>query len=128
VLGDLDRRTVARGAAATLVLAVPAAIASSLLADHQPSPHAVLSALSLVLLVGFAIGGFVAGSESADLPAKHAAAAALVAFVIVQAFGILARATRGATINVVRIAATGMLAVSAGLIGGLLAARRRSVS
>lgn len=128
MLTDLDRRAVARGAAAALVLGAPAAVASSLLADRKESYSGALTALSLVLLLAFAIGGFVAGRESPTLPAKHAAAAALAGFGVVQALGILARASRGAPISVTNIAFTALLAASAGMVGGLLAAHRSRVA
>lgn len=124
VLGDLDRRIVARGAAAALVLATPAAVASSLLADNEDRYRGVLSALTLVLLLAFALGGFVAGRESSDLPAKHGAAAAAAAFVVVQMLGVLSRLTRGDSLSAVRIVSGALLAASAGIIGGLLATRR----
>ncbi len=123
---DVDRRVVARGAAACLVLAAPVAVVSSLLADHEDRNRGVLSVLSLVLLFSFALGGFAAGRESVDLPAKHAAAAGAVAFLIVQTLGLLARLARGAPLSPARIVLSALLAMSVAVLGGLLAARTRS--
>lgn len=116
----------ARGAAAALLLGSPVAVASSLLADREHDHRGALAALSLLLVVAFAIGGYVSGRETATLPAKHAAAAALLGFVVVQALGILARISRDAPVRPLNIAFSGLLAASAGMVGGLLAARRRT--
>lgn len=123
---ELDRRVVARGAATCLVLGAPVAVVYSLLADHEASHRGLLSVLSLVLLFSFALGGFGAGRESADLPAKHAAAAGAVAFVVIQALGSLARLSRGASLSLSRIILTGLLSMCFAVLGGLLAGRTRS--
>jgi hypothetical protein len=125
VLAELDRRIVVRGAASALVLATPAAVASSLLAGGDQDHGGLLSALSFVVLVAFVFGGFVAGMESHQLPAKHGAAAAGLAFVVVQLLGAFSRVTRGDDLSPVRIVLGALLAASAGIIGGLLAARRQ---
>ncbi len=126
MFADLDRRVVARGAATCLILGAPAAVVSSLLAEHEHSHRGLLSILSLALLGGFALGGFAAGRGSADLPAKHAAAAAAVAFVIIQALGALARVSRGAPLSPARIVLSCLLSMSVAALGGLLARRARS--
>lgn len=126
MLADLDRRVVARGAATCLVLGAPATVVYSLLSDNEHSHRGALSLLSLVLLFSFALGGFGAGRESADLPAKHAAAAGVVAFVVIQVLGSLARLSRGASISLSRIVLSGLLSMCVAVLGGLLAGRTRS--
>jgi hypothetical protein len=127
VLADLDRRVIARGAASCLVLGAPVAVISSLLADHEHSHRGLLSLLSLVLLFSFALGGFAAGRESVDLPAKHAAAAGAVAFVVIQALGAMARLSRGASLSPARIVLSALLSMCVAVLGGLLAGRARNV-
>lgn len=126
MLADLDRRVVARGAASCLVFGAPVAVVYSLLADHESSHRGLLSLLSLGLLLSFALGGFAAGRESAGLPAKHAAAAAAVAFVVIQVLGSLARLSRGASLSVSRIVLTALLAMCVAVLGGLVAGRTQS--
>lgn len=123
MLADLNRQVVVRGAASCLVLGAPVAVAYSLLADHEQSHRGLLSLLSLALLFSFALGGYAAGRESADLPAKHAAAAGAVAFVVIQVLGSLARWSRGASLSGSRIILTGLLALCVAALGGLLAGR-----
>ncbi len=128
MLADLDGQVVARGAASCLVLAAPVAVVSSLLAGDESHNRSVLTVLSLVLLVSFALGGFAAGRESPTLPAKHAAAAGAVAFAIVQVLGALARISRGDPLSPARIVLSALLSLSVAVLGGLLAARGRSTT
>ncbi len=126
MFADLDRRVVVRGAASCLVFGAPVAVVYSLLADQERSHRGLLSLLSLALLLSFALGGFAAGRESAGLPAKHAAAAAAIAFVVIQVLGSLARLSRGASLSGSRIVLTGLLSMCVAVLGGLLAGRTRS--
>jgi hypothetical protein len=126
VFADLDPRVVSRGAATCLVLGAPVAVVSSLLATNEHSHRGLLSVLSLILLLSFALGGFAAGRESRDLPAKHAAAAAAIAFLIIQMLGILARLSRGDSLSPGRIVLSGLLSLCVAVLGGLLAGRTRS--
>lgn len=117
---------VARGAATALVLAAPAALANVALSAQEPKPAALLNLTLLVLLVGFFSGGALAGREATEDSARHGAAAALVAFVLVQVIGILGRLDRGEGINLGGIIFLGFLAAMAGTIGAMLGARRKA--
>jgi putative membrane protein (TIGR04086 family) len=116
---------VARGAASALVLGAPVAVIYSLLSENEQSHRGLLSLLSLLLLFSFALGGYAAGREAKDLPAKHAAAAGAAAFVVIQLLGSLARLSRGDSVSVPRIVLTALLAMCVAVLGGLLAGRTR---
>jgi putative membrane protein (TIGR04086 family) len=122
----LDRLVVARGAASALVVAAPAALANVVLAAQDPKPRGALNATLLVILLGFLVGGFVAGAEARREPARHGAAAGALAFVWVQAIGVLGRLDRGEGINLAQIVIIGLLAACAGTAGAQLGARRRA--
>ncbi len=121
---SLDRLVVARGAAAGLLLAVPATIANGILAD-QEDRSAGWSLVTLVVLVaGFAVAGVSAGHERPDDGRRHGVAAALVAFVPVQALAIVNRLDRDAGFSAFSFLLTALLAAGAGAVGGALGARR----
>jgi len=120
----VNRLVVLRGAAFAQILAVPAALANTWLAEQDPKPTGALNLTLLVLVVGFAAGGFVAGNEAEHHAAKHGALAGLVAFVPVQVLGLLGRTGRGDPIAVGSILFLACLAAVAGTIGALVALRR----
>jgi len=123
---NLDRLVVLRGAAAGSILAVPAALANGILAA-QDDRSAALSILTLVVLVaGFAVAGFSAGHERPDDALRHGVAAALVAFVLVQALAVLNRLDRGTGVSLASIVVTAFLAAGAGATGANLAVRRQA--
>lgn len=122
----LDRLVVLRGAAAGLLLAVPAAVANGILAA-QDDRSASLSILTLVVLVaGFAVAGFSAGHERPDDAVRHGVAAALVAVVPVQILAVLNRLDRGTGVSIASIVVTAFLAAGAGVTGATLAVRRQA--
>ena len=116
---------VARGAATALLLAMPAAFASVVLSDQTPKPRGAINLAFLVLLVGFAVGGWLAGREAPGLTAKHGALAGFAAFVPVEVIAILGRLDRGAPVSLPQIIVLGLLAACAGTVGARLGARRR---
>lgn len=121
---SLDRLVVARGAAAGLLLAVPATIANGILAD-QDDRSAAWSLVTLVVLVaGFFVAGFSAGHERPDDARRHGLVAALVAFVPVQALAVVNRLDRGAGLSAFSVVLTAFLAAGAGSTGGNLGGRR----
>jgi zinc transporter ZupT len=122
----LDRLAVVRAAAVGVLLAVPAAFANVVLAD-QEDRSAVLSLVTLVVLVlGFLAAGFAAGRFAAADAARHGTAAALVVLVLVQVIAVLGRLDRGDGVSIAAIVFTGFLAAVAGATGGTLASRRRT--
>lgn len=123
---SLQRLTVLRGAAAALVPGSLAALANVILAAQDPKPAVWLN-LTLLLLIGsFFLGGFVAGREAPSDATRHGAVAGLIAFVPVQAIGLLGRSDRGETIAVGSILFLGALAAVAGTLGALVGARRNA--
>ena len=122
----LSGLVIARGAAAGLLVATPAALANVVLADQDPKPKGALNATFLVLLVGFAVAGALAGREASSQPAKHGAAAAAATFAVVQVIGISGRLDRGEGISLNQIIIVGLLAACVGTLGSRLGARRRA--
>lgn len=116
---------IARGAAVGLLLAVPAALANSVLADQTPKPKAALNISTLVVFVGFAIAGWLAGREAPGQRAKHGALAALATFVPVEVIAVLGRLDREAGISVVAIVFVGLLAACLGTMGASVGGRKR---
>ena len=122
----LDRLVVARGAAAGLLLAVPATIANGILAD-QADPSFPLSVLTLLgVAAGFALAGFSAGHERPDDARRHGLAAVLWALLIVELLAILGRLDRGDPVSIVAIALTALIAIGAGTIGSNAGANRKT--
>lgn len=119
----MDALTVARGAAAGVLLGVPVALANVALSGRDPAPRALLNLTLLGLLVAFGLAGLVAARLARADRARHAAAAGVVAFVPVQLLGVLGRIDRDAPVSAGQIVFLGLLAAVAGTLGGLLGAR-----
>lgn len=122
----LRRIVVLRGAAAALLPAAPAALANVMLSAQDPKPVGLLNLTLLVMLIGFFLGGLLAGIEADHDAARHGAVAALVAFVIVQLIGLLGRSDRGDPIQLGAIIFLGFLAAMAGTLGALYGVRRNA--
>ncbi len=123
---NLDRLVVARGAAAGLLLVIPATVANGVLA-RQDDRSAGLSLLTiLVVAIGFLVAGFSAGHERPDDARRHALASAVVALVPAEVVAVLGRLDRGAAISLFAIVITAFLAVGAGFTGGRLGAARKT--
>ncbi|MCB0977540.1 MAG: TIGR04086 family membrane protein [Acidimicrobiales bacterium] len=120
----LHRLTVMRGAASALVVGVIAALANVVLAAQDPKPAGWLNLTFLALVVAFFLGGVVAGREAPHDSARHGAAAGFVAFLPVEAIGLLGRSDRGEPIQLGSIIFLGLLAAVAGTLGALVGARR----
>jgi hypothetical protein len=120
----LNRSAVGAGAVAALPVVLPAVVANAWLTGRD-DPSVGLVVLSyLVVLLGFAFGGFAAArSSGAGTPLQHGAAGALAAWAVLQAISIVVRWARGDGISLLSIVFTGLLAASAGVIGGILATR-----
>ena len=120
----LNRAAVQSGVVAALPLVLPAAVANAWLAGRD-DPNAGLVALTfLALLVGFTFAGFAAArGPTGGAPLQHAAAGAAAAWAVIQVIAIVVRLVRGDGISPVGIVFTGLLASSAGLVGGILATR-----
>ncbi len=77
----------------------------------------------IAILVGFGLGGALAARAARHLPLTHAAAAAFTAFFVVQLVGAIRRLIAGDDIGIAAIVFAAFLALSSGLLGGLIALR-----
>ncbi len=112
-------RTAATGG---LIVIVPGALIAAQLFDRNSAPGLAWLFLALAL-VGFALAGYIAGRLRPDTPMLHGASSAFLAFAVAQIFGVLTTVARGATINLIAIPLTGLLAVSMGVAGALISDR-----
>jgi hypothetical protein len=119
----LNGAAVRTGVVAALPLIVPAAVVNAWLAG-RPGSNTVLAVLtSLVLLLGFTFGGFAAARVTdTGTPLLHGAAGAAGAWAVLQAASIVIRLASGDGLRPLGIVFTGLLAASAGMVGGMLAA------
>lgn len=116
---------VARGAAAGLLIAMPAALLNVVLANQTPKPQAGINLSFLGVFVGFALAGWMAGREAPDQIAKHGALAAVATFVPVEIVVILGRPDRGVGAVIFGIVFIGLLAACIGTFGATVGARKR---
>jgi hypothetical protein len=121
VIAELDRPAVLRGTITALLAVVPGVVVNVLGHSHKLGAVSLIG--FLVIIFGFAIGGFVAAKLSPTLPLQHAAAAAGLAFLAVQAVAVVSLLVRGRSVNVVGIVVSLLLSACAGVIGGMVAVR-----
>ena len=114
----IDWMVVGLAAGAGLVLIVPGAALSALVADRT-GDWAVWPFLALVL-AGFGVSGAVAGGIRSDTPMVHGALGAAAAFAVALAVGLVAAVLRGRSISLAVVPLTLLLAVTAGVGGSLL--------
>lgn len=119
-----DRDAILKGAAAAVVVCLPLALVAAAI-DNPDDQTPWVVPLFVGVLVGFAVGGFVAARNARDYPYSNGAMAALAAFVIVQGIAVVVRAVGNESIPWVEIVFTGLLAYGAGLSGGVAGARGR---
>jgi len=116
----VDTRAVARGALVGAAISLPAAIVQNV----APSDSSLRGLALAVILVALGWCGWVAAKAAGDRTLVHGALAALSAFVIVQAIGVVLRVARGDTVHPVAIVFTALLSASCGMIGAELGYRR----
>jgi putative membrane protein (TIGR04086 family) len=122
----LDRSSVLRGVAVTLVIAVPPAVVVQLMDDGDDMAASNWTRVAfLVILVGFGAGGWVAARRQPAAPLAHGAAAAFAAWAVVQGVGIVRRLATGDSLDWLSIVFAALLAASTGAVGGLMADRYR---
>jgi len=119
---DLDLGVVVRAAGYALCWLVPAAFLK-LLASSTDNRALMFLTFCLILL-GFAFGGFAVVRFRLTNPLQHAAAAALLAYVVIQTVGVVVALVRNRDINPVGIVFTALLAACTGMLGAVLALRR----
>ena len=122
----LDPRAVLVGAAVSLVIAVPPAVLAQIQSDRDAleGSNWVL-VLFAVVLIAFIAGGYVTAKRADGDPLTNGAVAALLAYVLVQGFGIIRRLADGDEIRWVGIVFAALLAASCGTVGAIVATARR---
>ena len=122
----LDPRAVLVGAAVSLVIAVPPAVLAQIQSDRDAleGSNWVL-VLFAVVLIAFIAGGYVTAKRADGDPLTNGAVAALLAYVLVQGFGIIRRLADGDEIRWLGIVFAALLAASCGTVGAIVATARR---
>ncbi|MEL7209699.1 MAG: TIGR04086 family membrane protein, partial [Actinomycetota bacterium] len=124
IMPRLDPASVLRGAAVTLVITVPPAVAVRLMDDDGDMAASNWARLAfLVILIGFGAGGWVAARRQPSAPLAHGAVAAFVGYAVVQGVGIVRRLATGEPLEWLSFVFAALLAASTGAVGGLIADR-----
>ena len=125
-MSRLDPRAVLVGAAVSLAIAVPPAVLAQIQSDRDAleGSNWVLI-LFAVVLAAFVVGGYVAAKRAAAEPLTNGAVAALLAYVLVQGYGIVRRLADGDEIRWLGILFAALLAASCGTVGAIVATARR---
>lgn len=122
-----DTTAIRAGAALALLFAVPLWFAASWASNTRDSPALAL-VFSLGALVAFTIGAACAAwIQQLRLPLAHGLVTAVGTYVAVQVVVSIYRLARGDTINILNIMFFVTLAAFAGLIGGFLGLRLRTL-
>ncbi|MDQ4133076.1 MAG: TIGR04086 family membrane protein [Actinomycetota bacterium] len=117
---------VGRGAALSLVFAIPAIVGHEVIdafADLDTDSN-VTFALYIVVVAGLVVGGWRAGAQAPDAPLTHGALAALTAYVVIAVATTVVRVAVGDGADMVAVVFNALMAVGAGILGGIVAARR----
>lgn len=118
----VDVPAVLRGAAVAVAICLPLALIGQQLVDEgDGSPLTGL--LFVGVLVGFAVGGFVAARAASTAPYTNGGLAALLAFVVIQGSAVVVRLVAGDSISAPVLVFNGLLAFGCGLAGGTIASR-----
>ena len=122
MLPHLERRSILLGAGVTILLAVPPAVLGVLLSEDdsmEGSPW--VPVLFGWIVASFLVGGFLAAKGQPHAPLAHGALAALLAFGLVQGFGVVRHLVVGEDVKWASIAFAALLASSTGTLGGIVA-------
>jgi hypothetical protein len=115
---DLDTAAIARGAVIAAAIALPAALI--LLLDEGSS---LRGALILTIVGAFGLGGYVAGRMAPGRALVNGGIAALVPAVALLVLTIAVQQARGTSLKALSIPFSLLLALSCGVLGGLVAHR-----
>ena len=118
---QLERGAVLVGAAVAMAVALPTALVAEAVVDDGDS--ALGPPLFALVLVGFGLGGFVAGRRAPGAPLSNGAVAALAAYAVIQGAGAVRRAVVEDPVSVPAVVFAALLASSTGLLGAFLASR-----
>lgn len=122
-MNRLDWRAVATGALVAMAVGVPVATIASVVLDDDSN---AVFPFAVVTIVGFLLGGWVAGARGrpTERAMAHGAVAAFAGFVVAQAVAALLQVVRDEDLSPVAIVFNALLAAAVGLLGGWLAGRR----
>lgn len=118
--------SVGRGAAVTLLFAIPAIVGHEVLdafADLDADSN-VTFAFYMVVVAGLVVGGWRAGSHAPDAPLTHGALAALAAYMVIAIATTIVRLATAEGADLVAVVFNAAIAAGAGILGGMVAARR----
>jgi putative membrane protein (TIGR04086 family) len=119
----LEKQAIGIGAIVAIAVVLPAALVAQVVVDDQQDNLSFV--FFALVLFGFAAGGYAAGRHAPAAPYSNGALAALVAFVLVQGLGAIRRAIIDDPVAVGEVLFALLLAVPAGILGGVVAERKR---
>ena len=122
---EIEWGAVRAGALAAIAICLPVSIVGKVLID-DPEHSSATPIVFVAVLVGFAVGGWVAAKRSIDSPYTAALLSSLGAFVLIEAVTITSLALRDKDINVVVIISNAFFAYASGLLGAAIVARSRA--
>lgn len=125
--GLVDNKAVVAGAGLALAVAVPTIAAVQLIdavAGISSSSDIVLL-FYVFVVAGLVVGGWRAGRLRPDAPLANGSLAALAAYGVIAVVVTVVRIVAGSTVEVGGLVFNGVIAGCAGVIGALLAMRRR---
>ncbi len=124
----IDASAVVRGAGIGLAIALPVALAAQLLdaAVDLDRDSSLPALFYLGIVAGFVVGGRAAGLRSPDRPLTNGAAAGFTTYVALAVISAVRLTIAGDGIPAAALLFNTMISSTAGLFGGMLAARRHA--
>jgi hypothetical protein len=113
----VDGRAVGIGAAVAFLVALPWLVLGIVLD---------VPAFALLVIVGFVVGGGIAGTKRPDAPYTHGLLAAAAASVATSAVSIAMHSARDDDVDLASYAFNLVVAAACGCLGALIAQRRRT--
>jgi len=124
----LDRLAILRGASVAVCICLPAALISQALVDvpEGEDPPSSIFLFFVLVLAGFALGGWWAARAAPEAPFSNGAVAALAAFAVIQGIALVVRLVGGDSVNIPALVFNGLVAYGAGLLGALIWKRQQA--
>jgi putative membrane protein (TIGR04086 family) len=122
---QLDWRAIGFGVIVAIATTLPLAVLGQILSDYDDGGvSGVVFLFFFLVLAGLVAGGYVAGAKQPAAPLTHGIVAALGAYLLVQAIGLILNLARGDDVSPASIVVNAGLAAAMGLLGGLIASWR----